>query len=187
MLQKITKVVNRNFSYNISIKLNVRRVLFDTYVKYLEFICSLNYVNVGIYVSVNTLQILAIHQVEYFFLIFFLNIFPAFWGAWVLAFSFWLVKIQSISNTLLPQDGEDFDPSSCLWITEVIYFWAFHKLLMHLDQVLLLWFKYAFFGQYFPLFIRCNSYVKAKKKLTLLEAPNILTIVLKRFQVIVYN
>ncbi|KAM7262301.1 hypothetical protein ACFE04_021378 [Oxalis oulophora] len=29
---------------------------------------------------------------------------------------------------------------------------------------------------------RCNSYQKAKKKLTLLEAPNILTIVLKRFQ-----
>ncbi|XP_012081651.1 ubiquitin carboxyl-terminal hydrolase 17 isoform X2 [Jatropha curcas] len=29
---------------------------------------------------------------------------------------------------------------------------------------------------------RCKSYVKAKKKLSLLEAPNILTIVLKRFQ-----
>ncbi|KAF2283913.1 hypothetical protein GH714_017150 [Hevea brasiliensis] len=29
---------------------------------------------------------------------------------------------------------------------------------------------------------RCKSYVKAKKKLTVLEAPNILTIVLKRFQ-----
>ncbi|XP_021630603.1 ubiquitin carboxyl-terminal hydrolase 17 isoform X2 [Manihot esculenta] len=29
---------------------------------------------------------------------------------------------------------------------------------------------------------RCRSYVKAKKKLTVLEAPNILTIVLKRFQ-----
>ncbi|EEF31689.1 cysteine-type endopeptidase, putative [Ricinus communis] len=29
---------------------------------------------------------------------------------------------------------------------------------------------------------RCKSYVKAKKKLTILEAPNILTIVLKRFQ-----
>ncbi|XP_022775014.1 ubiquitin carboxyl-terminal hydrolase 17-like isoform X2 [Durio zibethinus] len=30
--------------------------------------------------------------------------------------------------------------------------------------------------------IRCKSYVKARKKLTVLEAPNILTIVLKRFQ-----
>ncbi|XP_050206045.1 ubiquitin carboxyl-terminal hydrolase 17 [Mercurialis annua] len=29
---------------------------------------------------------------------------------------------------------------------------------------------------------RCKSYVKAKKKLTIVEAPNILTIVLKRFQ-----
>ncbi|WCJ31971.1 Ubiquitin carboxyl-terminal hydrolase 17 [Euphorbia peplus] len=29
---------------------------------------------------------------------------------------------------------------------------------------------------------RCKSYVKAKKKLTILEAPNILTVVLKRFQ-----
>lgn len=33
-------------------------------------------------------------------------------------------------------------------------------------------------------FIRCKSYEKAKKKLTILEAPNILTIALKRFQVI---
>ncbi|MBA0643518.1 hypothetical protein Goklo_027804 [Gossypium klotzschianum] len=30
--------------------------------------------------------------------------------------------------------------------------------------------------------IRCKSYVKARKKLTVLESPNILTIVLKRFQ-----
>lgn len=30
---------------------------------------------------------------------------------------------------------------------------------------------------------RCNSYERAKKKLTILEAPNVLTIVLKRFQV----
>lgn len=30
--------------------------------------------------------------------------------------------------------------------------------------------------------IRCKSYEKAKKKLTILEAPNILTIALKRFQ-----
>lgn len=30
---------------------------------------------------------------------------------------------------------------------------------------------------------RCKSYVKAKKRLSILEAPNILTIALKRFQV----
>ncbi|KDO81149.1 hypothetical protein CISIN_1g0011341mg, partial [Citrus sinensis] len=29
----------------------------------------------------------------------------------------------------------------------------------------------------------CKSYEKAKKKLTIVEAPNILTIALKRFQV----
>lgn len=30
----------------------------------------------------------------------------------------------------------------------------------------------------------CNSYVKAQKRLTVHEAPNILTVALKRFQVI---
>lgn len=32
-------------------------------------------------------------------------------------------------------------------------------------------------------FVRCGSYEKARKKLTILEAPNVLTIALKRFQV----
>ena len=31
--------------------------------------------------------------------------------------------------------------------------------------------------------VRCKSYEKAKKKLTIIEAPNVLTIALKRFQV----
>lgn len=35
--------------------------------------------------------------------------------------------------------------------------------------------------------LRCKSYEKAKKKLMVLEAPNVLTIVLKRFQVILCN
>ena len=34
-----------------------------------------------------------------------------------------------------------------------------------------------------PISFRCNSYVKARKRLSILEAPNILTIALKRFQV----
>ena len=33
------------------------------------------------------------------------------------------------------------------------------------------------------ILFRCKSYEKAKKKLTILEAPNVLTIALKRFQV----
>ncbi|KAJ0851310.1 putative ubiquitinyl hydrolase 1 [Helianthus annuus] len=33
-------------------------------------------------------------------------------------------------------------------------------------------------------FLRCKSYEKAKKTLTLLEAPNVLTIALKRFQIL---
>jgi ubiquitin carboxyl-terminal hydrolase 36/42 len=33
------------------------------------------------------------------------------------------------------------------------------------------------------ILFRCRSYEKAKKKLTILEAPNVLTIALKRFQV----
>lgn len=33
---------------------------------------------------------------------------------------------------------------------------------------------------------RCKSYEKAKKKLTVLEEPNILTIVLKRFEVVLF-
>lgn len=36
-------------------------------------------------------------------------------------------------------------------------------------------------------FCRCKSYEKATKELSVLEAPNILTIVLKRFQVIHLN
>ena len=32
---------------------------------------------------------------------------------------------------------------------------------------------------------KCKSYEKAKKKMTVLEAPNVLTIALKRFQVFV--
>lgn len=35
--------------------------------------------------------------------------------------------------------------------------------------------------------VRCKSYEKAKKKLTIIEAPNILTIALKRFQVCCKN
>ncbi|KAF6153148.1 hypothetical protein GIB67_034870 [Kingdonia uniflora] len=36
-------------------------------------------------------------------------------------------------------------------------------------------------------FLRCNSYKRAKKKLTVVEAPSILTITLKRFQAILQN
>lgn len=43
--------------------------------------------------------------------------------------------------------------------------------------------------EYIPYYVyymsRCNSYERAKKKLTVSEAPNILTIALKRFQVII--
>lgn len=34
---------------------------------------------------------------------------------------------------------------------------------------------------------RCKSYEKARKRLTIFEAPNVLTIALKRFQVILQN
>lgn len=35
-------------------------------------------------------------------------------------------------------------------------------------------------------FIRCSAYVRARKQLSVHEVPNILTIVLKRFQVRIY-
>ena len=50
-------------------------------------------------------------------------------------------------------------------------------------------FSFSFFLVVHLLIVltRCRSYEKAKKKLMVLEAPNILTIVLKRFQVISYR
>ena len=38
---------------------------------------------------------------------------------------------------------------------------------------------------YISVLSRCKSYEKAKKKMTVSEAPNVLTIALKRFQVFV--
>lgn len=53
---------------------------------------------------------------------------------------------------------------------------------------LLLLFSLAFFSPdaitlNSTLYVRCKSYERAKKKLTISEAPNVLTIALKRYQV----
>lgn len=47
--------------------------------------------------------------------------------------------------------------------------------------------QYIYLTLISTILFRCKSYVRAKKKLKILEAPNILTVVLKRFQVLSFN
>jgi len=60
--------------------------------------------------------------------------------------------------------------------------YSFNLLGLMIPDLILLLLLYTIFLNLFT-FTRCNSYERAQKKLTILEAPNILTIALKRYQV----